>query len=109
MMISNASTNTYTNMFVHFFLKAMTNGRFLSVRHRAMANSNQARMSMAYFCAPPLHVNVCAPPELLTPERPSVYRTFTWAELKNASYSLRLGDSRLNLFKSTKPEDEISD
>lgn len=85
-------------------LQAMTNGRFVSVRHRAMANSNQARMSIAYFCAPPLHERITTPLELVTPESPSIYKAFTWAEYKKASYSLRLGDSRLNLFKSN-PED----
>ncbi|CAK9136435.1 unnamed protein product [Ilex paraguariensis] len=80
-------------------LQAMTNGRFLSVRHRAMVNSNKCRMSMAYFGAPPLHASITCPPELIAPTRPQRYRPFTWAEYKKAMYSLRLGDSRLNLFR----------
>ncbi|KAH1120582.1 hypothetical protein J1N35_003742 [Gossypium stocksii] len=79
-------------------LQAMTNGRFMSVRHRALTNGYKYRMSMAYFGAPPPHAWLSVPPELVTPHRPLLYRPFTWAEYKKASYSLRLGDSRLQLF-----------
>ena len=79
----------------------MTNGRFVSVRHRAMTNSNKTRMSMAYFGAPPLNALIIAPPNMVTPQRPSLYRPFTWAEYKKATYSLRLGDSRINLFRKS--------
>ncbi|KAF4347408.1 gibberellin 2-beta-dioxygenase 2 [Cannabis sativa] len=85
-------------------LQALTNGRFLSVRHRALVtnnnNNNKTRMSMAYFAAPPLNAWVSAPKEVVTHEKPRLYRPFTWAEYKRTTYSLRLGDSRLNLFKS---------
>ncbi|KAK3029612.1 hypothetical protein RJ639_037929 [Escallonia herrerae] len=87
-------------------LQAMTNGRFVSVRHRALANSYQPRMSMAYFGAPSLHARVCSPPELVTPQRPRLYRTFTWAEYKKAVYTLRLGDGRLNIFRSRTVDEE---
>ncbi|KAE8658283.1 Gibberellin 2-beta-dioxygenase 2 [Hibiscus syriacus] len=79
-------------------LQAMTNGRFKSVRHRALRNSYKPRMSMAYFGAPPLHAWLTSA-ELVTPQKPLLYRPFTWGEFKNALYSLRLGDNRLHLFK----------
>ncbi|KAK4586409.1 hypothetical protein RGQ29_023521 [Quercus rubra] len=80
-------------------LQAMTNGRFVSVRHRVLTNSCNSRMSTSYFGAPSLQTRITAPPELVTPNRLSLYRPFTWAEYKKASYSLRLGDSRLELFR----------
>ncbi|PPD78830.1 hypothetical protein GOBAR_DD24238 [Gossypium barbadense] len=83
-------------------LQAMTNGRFMSVRHRAMVtNTSKSRMSMAYFGAPPLDTCLTPPIELVTPRKPLLYRPFTWDEYKKASHSLRLGDSRLHLFKAT--------
>ncbi|PNY05376.1 gibberellin 2-beta-dioxygenase 2-like protein [Trifolium pratense] len=81
-------------------LEVMTNGRFVSVRHRAMTNSYKTRMSMAYFGAPPLNASIVAPPVLVTPHRPSLFRTFTWADYKKATYSLRLGDTRIQLFRA---------
>ncbi|KAB5538404.1 hypothetical protein DKX38_015937 [Salix brachista] len=81
-------------------LQAMTNGRFVSVRHKALTNSYKSRMSMAYFAAPPLDARIAAPPEMVTPTKPALYRPFTWAEFKKAVYALRLGDSRLGLFRT---------
>ncbi|KAJ1418678.1 Oxoglutarate/iron-dependent dioxygenase [Sesbania bispinosa] len=83
-------------------LEVMTNGRFVSVRHRAMTNSIKCRMSMAYFGAPPLNATIVAPSVMVTPERPSLFRPFTWADYKKATYSLRLGDSRIQLFTNCK-------
>ncbi|KAE9601522.1 hypothetical protein Lal_00040686 [Lupinus albus] len=81
-------------------LQVMTNGRFVSVRHRAMTNSYKSRMSMVYFGAPPLNACIVAPPVLVTPQRPSLFRPFTWADYKKATYSLKLGDTRINLFRT---------
>ncbi|KAL5782065.1 hypothetical protein ACOSP7_007094 [Xanthoceras sorbifolium] len=89
-------------------LQAMTNGKFVSVRHRALTNTFKSRMSMAYFGAPPLHARVTAPPELVTPTKPSLYRPFTWAEYKKTAYSLRLGDSRLELFRNCRDHDQVA-
>ena len=82
-------------------IKVMTNGRFLSVRHRAMTNSHKSRMSVAYFGGPPLDACIVAPPVMVTPERPSLlFKPFTWAEYKKVTYSMRLGEHRIDLFRS---------
>ncbi|RDX78770.1 Gibberellin 2-beta-dioxygenase 2, partial [Mucuna pruriens] len=81
-------------------LQVMTNGRFVSVRHRAVTNSNKSRMSVAYFGAPPLDACIVAPPDMVTPLRPSLFRPFTWAEYKKVTYSLRLGERRIDLFRN---------
>lgn len=77
----------------------MTNGRLMSVRHRALTSSVKARLSMMYFGAPPLNGWISPLPDMVSPQKPSLYRAFSWVEYKKAAYSLRLGDRRLDLFK----------
>ncbi|CAK8531523.1 unnamed protein product [Lathyrus sativus] len=82
-------------------LQVMTNGRFVSVRHRAVTNSYKSRMSVAYFVAPPLDACIVAPSVMVTPNRPSLlFKPFTWEEYKKVTYSLRLGDTRIHLFRN---------
>lgn len=80
----------------------MTNGRFVSVRHRAVTNSYKCRMSVAYFGAPPLDASIVVPSVMVTQKRPSLlFKTFTWVDYKTLTYSLRLGDSRIDLFRNS--------
>lgn len=78
----------------------MTNGRFISVRHRAMANAlpDRSRLSMVFFGGPPPEAMITCPPELLKQNEP-LYRAFTWAEYKLHTYAHRLGETRLDHFK----------
>ncbi|KAI3684026.1 hypothetical protein L1987_84548 [Smallanthus sonchifolius] len=81
-------------------LQVMTNGRFMSVRHRAIANtsSTQSRLSMVFFGGPPPETTIACPPQLLKLNKP-LYKPFTWAEYKSHTYAHRLGDTRLDHFK----------
>ncbi|URD81512.1 gibberellin [Musa troglodytarum] len=79
-------------------LQAMTNGRLVSVRHRAMANSCRPRTSTVFFGAPSPGTRITPLPQMIKPDAPRRYKSFTWAEYKKAMYSLRLGHNRLDLF-----------
>ncbi|KAK9147099.1 hypothetical protein Sjap_007002 [Stephania japonica] len=91
------------NVIVGDLMQVFTNGRFKSARHRALANTtgSKSRISIIYFGAPPKHAMVYPIPEVVKHMHHSLYRPFTWDEFKQTSYSLRLGDRRLDLFKVT--------
>ncbi|KAJ6770232.1 GIBBERELLIN 2-OXIDASE [Salix purpurea] len=79
-------------------LQVMTNGLFKSVRHRVLANSMKARVSMIYFGGPPLGEKIAPLPSLMRGKE-SLYREFTWFEYKRSAYSSRLADNKLLLFE----------
>lgn len=64
-----------------------------------MANSMKPRMSMVYFGAPPLDAWITSLPEMVSSVRPNLYKPFTWNQYKQALYSLKLGDRRLDQFE----------
>ncbi|PKA48915.1 Gibberellin 2-beta-dioxygenase 2 [Apostasia shenzhenica] len=80
-------------------LQAMTNGRLVSVRHRAMANTKRSRLSTMFFAAPSLQTSIYPLPEMMTVDNHQRYRPYTWAEYKKTMYSLRLASNCLELFR----------
>jgi gibberellin 2-oxidase len=56
-------------------------------------------MSMMYFGAPPLTAWIAPLSHMVSQQNLSLYKPFTWSEFKKAAYSLRLRDTRLDLFK----------
>nr|UZH45675.1 gibberellin 2-oxidase [Tamarix hispida] len=83
--------------------QVMTNGRFTSVKHRVIASGNKSRISMIYFCGPPLYEKISPLPCLMERGEESLYKEFTWWEYKKAAYKSRLADNRLGLFQRQRP------
>ncbi|KAB2043707.1 hypothetical protein ES319_D01G036500v1 [Gossypium barbadense] len=80
-------------------LQVMTNGRFKSVKHRVVTNSVKSRLSMIYFCGPPLSEKIAPLPSLMRGDQQSLYKEFTWFEYKKSAYKSRLADNRLIHFE----------
>ncbi|XP_031129757.1 gibberellin 2-beta-dioxygenase-like [Ipomoea triloba] len=80
-------------------LQVMTNGRFRSVKHRVLADSLKARVSMIYFGGPPLSAKIAALSSLMEEGEESLYNEFTWHEYKKSAYKTKLADNRLSLFE----------
>lgn len=80
-------------------LQVMSNGRFKSVKHKVVADSNRERVSMIYFGGPPLSEKIAPLPEVLGDGEESLYKEFTWWEYKTAAYKTRLADYRLGPFE----------
>ncbi|KAI4333404.1 hypothetical protein L6164_018224 [Bauhinia variegata] len=79
-------------------LQVMTNGRFRSVKHRVLANGFNSRLSMIFFCGPPLSEKIAPLPSLMKGNE-SLYKEFTWFEYKKSFYGSRLADNRLVQFQ----------
>ncbi|CAK9233160.1 unnamed protein product [Sphagnum troendelagicum] len=63
--------------------EAWTNGRFKSVRHRAVVNETEARLSIAYFSNPPPLSVMTVPQNLIDALHPLQFRpSFTWVDYK---------------------------
>lgn len=77
----------------------MTNGRFRSVKHRVLADSLKARVSMIYFGGPPLNEKIAALSCLMEEGEETLYNEFTWHEYKKSAYKTKLSDNRLSLFE----------
>ncbi|PON81785.1 Oxoglutarate/iron-dependent dioxygenase [Trema orientale] len=83
-------------------LQIMSNDEYKSVDHRVLANSNrEPRVSIAVFFNPSTRDKVFGPlPEMVSPEKPAVYRQFTYSEFMQRFFTKELdGKSLRNYFK----------
>lgn len=64
------------------FLQAITNGILKSVRHRVVVNATQPRYSTVYFYGIDNTIPLTVPPELVTEDRPLLYKPFTVNEYR---------------------------
>lgn len=81
-------------------VQVLTNGRFRSVRHRVVVNSERSRVSMIFFGGPPPGERLAPLPPLLGDGGRSRYREFTWKEYMSSNYRGRLADDRLCRFEN---------
>ncbi|CAD6240383.1 unnamed protein product [Miscanthus lutarioriparius] len=81
-------------------LQVLTNGRFRSVRHRVVVNSEKSRVSMVFFGGPPPGERLAPLPQLLGDGGRSRYRAFTWSEFKTSGCRTRLAEDRLSRFEN---------
>lgn len=61
-------------------LHILSNARFHSVLHRAVVNRTSQRLSVAYLWGPPSHIQISPSPQLVTPDRPPLYRSVSLTE-----------------------------
>ncbi|KAL4187015.1 hypothetical protein AMTRI_Chr09g16780 [Amborella trichopoda] len=61
-------------------LQALSNGRYKSVMHRAVVNSEKERFSFAVFICPSTDAELGPIPLLIKDNNPAIYRRFTYGE-----------------------------
>ncbi|CAI9753678.1 unnamed protein product [Fraxinus pennsylvanica] len=61
-------------------LHILSNGLFTNVRHRAVVNRTQHRLSLAYLYGPPSNVKISPLPKLVDHFHPPLFRPITWSE-----------------------------
>ncbi|KAK6936607.1 Isopenicillin N synthase-like, Fe(2+) 2OG dioxygenase domain [Dillenia turbinata] len=82
-------------------LQALSNGLYKSVWHRAVVNTDKARISVASFLCPSDDAMISAPKELCANGAPAVYRDYTYAEYYKKFWSRNLDQEHcLELFKN---------
>lgn len=81
-------------------MQALSNGRYRSVWHRAIVDSNKERISVASFLCPANDAVIAPAKELTSEESPAIYRSFTYDEYYRKIWSRDLdGEHCLELFK----------
>lgn len=84
-----------------YCIKALSNGRYKSVWHRAVVNADSARMSVASFLCPCNDAVISTPEALTNDGSRATYRSFTYAEYYKKFWSRNLDQEHcLELFKN---------
>ncbi|XP_030441431.1 protein DOWNY MILDEW RESISTANCE 6-like [Syzygium oleosum] len=82
-------------------LQALSNGRYKSVCHRVVVNTDKPRMSIASFLCPSDDAMISSPLSLLEDGHGPIYRDFTYAEYYKKFWSRNLDQEQwLELFKN---------
>ncbi|CDP16320.1 unnamed protein product [Coffea canephora] len=78
-------------------LQIMSNDQYISVEHRVLANPlRDARVSVAVFLKPSISDQLCGPfHELVSAEKPAVYRQFTLSDYMGRFFSKELDGKTL--------------
>ncbi|GFP87784.1 thebaine 6-o-demethylase, partial [Phtheirospermum japonicum] len=63
-------------------IQVLSNAIYKSVEHRVIVNSNQERISLAYFYNPKSDLLIQPAKELVTPETPAIYSAMTFDEYR---------------------------
>lgn len=84
-------------------LEVLTNGRYKSVEHRAVANGEQDRLSVVTFYAPAYDVELGPLPEFVTDEAPCRYRRFNHGEYSRHYVTSRLEGKKTLEFAKIDP------
>ena len=69
------------------WLQIITNGKYRSCEHRAITNSNKARLSVATFHDPAKTVEICPAPELLGESSPPKYWGVVYGDYVSSWYT----------------------
>ncbi|XP_059446087.1 1-aminocyclopropane-1-carboxylate oxidase homolog 4-like [Corylus avellana] len=83
-------------------LQIISNEEYKSAEHRVLANSkNEPRVSLAVFFNPSSREDLYGPlPELISPEKPAIYRQFTLTDFMTRFFKKELdGKSLTNYYK----------
>lgn len=83
-------------------IQVLTNAMYRSVEHRVMVNADDERLSMALFYNPRSDLPLAPMPELVSPERPPLYKPMTFADYR--LYIRRKGPRGKSQVESLKAE-----
>ncbi|XP_054782214.1 protein DMR6-LIKE OXYGENASE 2-like [Prosopis cineraria] len=99
----NPIPNTFT-VNIGDQIQVISNGRYKSVLHRAVVNSEKERMSIPTFYCPSQDAVIGPAPDLIDPHHPALYRNFTYSEYYLKFWNRGLSkETCLDLFKADSP------